>query len=360
MGLCASTDGHLTDAEKRQLSLDKAVNRQLDKAQQKDAQRDKIVKKLLLLGAGESGKSTLFKQMITIYGHGFPPEERKTYCSVIFTNIIACMRALCEAAPTYGGGVEAKESCQYVMEMQDDDMAQINSSNVHHFKELWKDPGILRAYENRSKFQLPDSAYYYFERLDVIAAPGYIPSEQDILRSRVKTSGIVVNDFLVEGNEFKMIDVGGQRNERKKWIACFEGVTAVLFIGVLSEYDLMLSEDDSQNRMVETLTLFEEICKSPFFVKTAMILMLNKRDSFLEKIKSVNLNVCPLFTDYTGPNTYEAGVQLIQDTFLAKAENKLIYTHVTCATDTNAMKIVFEAVKDIVIRAALNDVGLLG
>lgn len=359
MGLCASADGHLTEAEKRQLQLDKAVNRQLDKAQQKDAQRDKIVKKLLLLGAGESGKSTLFKQMITIYGHGFPVEERKTYCSVIYTNIIACMRALCEASPIYGG-VEAKEAYQYVMDMQDDDMAQINSANVHHFKDLWKDPGILRAYDNRSKFQLPDSAFYYFERLDAIAAPGYIPSEQDILRSRVKTSGIVVNDFLVEGNEFKMIDVGGQRNERKKWIACFEGVTAVLFIGVLSEYDLVLSEDDSQNRMVETLTLFEEICKSPFFVKTAMILMLNKRDSFLDKIKTVPLSVCPLYTDYPGPNTYEAGVQLIQDTFLAKAENKLIYTHVTCATDTNAMKIVFEAVKDIVIRAALNDVGLLG
>lgn len=359
MGLCASTDGHLTEAEKRQLALDKAVNRQLDKAQQKDAQKDKVVKKLLLLGAGESGKSTLFKQMITIYGNGFSQEECKTYCSVIYTNIIACMRALCEAAPTYGA-VECKEAYQYVMDMQDDDTAQINSTNVNHFKNLWKDPCIQKAYENRSKFQLPDSAQYYFERLDAIAAPGYIPTEQDILRSRVKTSGIVVNDFLVEGNEFKMIDVGGQRNERKKWIACFEGVTAVLFIGVLSEYDLVLSEDDSQNRMVETLTLFEEICKSPFFVKTAMILMLNKRDLFVEKIRTVPLTECPLFANYTGPNTYDAGLNLIQSTFLAKAESKLIYTHVTCATDTNAMKIVFEAVKDIVIRAALNDVGLLG
>jgi len=91
-----------------------------------------------------------------------------------------------------------------------------------------------------------------------------------------------------------------------------------------------------------------------------MILMLNKRDSFKDKIGTVPLKVCPLFSDYDGPETYEAGLQLIQDTFLAKAENKLIYTHVTCATDTNAMKIVFEAVKDIVIRAALNDVGLLG
>jgi GTPase SAR1 family protein len=358
MGLCASVDG-LTEQEKRQYAIDKSVNRQLDRVQQKDAQRDKIVKKLLLLGAGESGKSTLFKQMITIYGNGFPVEERKTYAPVVHTNTIQCMKALCEVGDKFGP-VECKASLEFVLELADDDNVRIDQTNVEHFKKLWADPGILAAFENRNQFQLPDSAKFYFDKLDTIAAPGYIPSEQDILRTRVKTSGIVVNDFLVEGNEFKMIDVGGQRNERKKWIACFEGVTAVLFIGVLSEYDLVLSEDDSMNRMCETLTLFEEICNSPFFVKTAMILMLNKRDSFLEKIDKVPLNVCPLFKDYKGPNTYDAGVALIQDTFHAKAKNKLIYTHITCATDTDNMKVVFEAVKDIVIRAALNDVGLLG
>jgi len=358
MGLCASHDS-LTDHERRQNVQDKVVNRQLDKVQQKDAQHDKMVKKLLLLGAGESGKSTLFKQMHTIYGKGFPAEERKGYTTVVFTNVVACMRALCEAAPHYGE-VECKDSLQYVLELQDDDSVRVDQSNVHHFKRLWADKTVRLAADNRSKFQLPDSADYYFERIDAIAAPDYIPSEQDLLRTRVKTSGIVSSDFSVEGNEFKMIDVGGQRNERKKWIACFEDVTAVLFIGVLSEYDLVLSEDESQNRMVETLILWEDICKSPYFVKTALILMLNKRDSFAEKITRVALNVCPVFKEYTGPSNYDVGIEVIRDAFLAKAQNKLVYTHVTCATDTNQMKVVFEAVKDIVIRAALNDVGLLG
>jgi len=358
MGLCASYEG-LTDQEKRQLQIDKGLNRQVDRQQQKDAQKDKSIKKLLLLGAGESGKSTLFKQMVTIYGPGWPVDERKTYTTVIYTNTIACMKALCEASSDFGD-VECKESLRYVLDLQDDDTAKIDVENVQHFKALWANPTIQLAYEGRSKFQLPDSAHYYLEKLDAIAAPDYIPSEQDIYRTRVKTSGIVVSDFLVDGNQFKMIDVGGQRNERKKWIACFEGVTAVLFFGVLSEYDLVLSEDDSQNRMVETLVLFEEICNSPFFVKTAMILMLNKRDSFLEKIAKVPLTACPLFKDYTGPNTYDAGVELIQETFHARAKNKLIYTHITCATDTNNMKVVLDAVKDIVIRTALNDFGLLG
>jgi len=42
-----------------------------------------------------------------------------------------------------------------------------------------------------------------------------------------------------------MFDVGGQRSERKKWIHCFEGVTAIIFIVAMSEYDLMLAEDQN-------------------------------------------------------------------------------------------------------------------
>lgn len=39
------------------------------------------------------------------------------------------------------------------------------------------------------------------------------------------------------------MDVGGQRSERKKWIHCFEDVTAILFFVALSAYDLGLRED---------------------------------------------------------------------------------------------------------------------
>lgn len=42
----------------------------------------------------------------------------------------------------------------------------------------------------------------------------------------------------------RMLDVGGQRSERKKWIHCFEGVTAIIFCVAMSEYDLVLAEDD--------------------------------------------------------------------------------------------------------------------
>lgn len=50
-----------------------------------------------------------------------------------------------------------------------------------------------------------------------------------------------------------MFDVGGQRSERKKWIHCFEGVTAIIFIVAMSEYDLTLAEDQEMVRSQSSL-----------------------------------------------------------------------------------------------------------
>lgn len=95
-----------------------------------------------------------------------------------------------------------------------------------------------------------------------------------------------------------MFDVGGQRSERKKWIHCFENVTTILFLVAISEYDQLLFEDETVNRMQEALTLFDSICNSRWFIKTSIILFLNKIDRFREK-----LPISPMknyFPDYEG------------------------------------------------------------
>ena len=98
-----------------------------------------------------------------------------------------------------------------------------------------------------------------------------------------------------------MFDVGGQRSERKKWIHCFENVTTILFLVAISEYDQLLFEDETVNRMQEALTLFDSICNSRWFIKTSIILFLNKIDRFREK-----LPISPMknyFPDYEGKST---------------------------------------------------------
>lgn len=116
-------------------------------------------------------------------------------------------------------------------------------------RSLWKDPGVKEAVRRSREFQLNDSAVYYFNSIDRMSGPGYMPTDQDILRSRVKTTGITETTFKVGELTYKLFDVGGQRSERKKWIHCFENVTALVFLVSLSEYDQMLYEDESVVRL---------------------------------------------------------------------------------------------------------------
>ena len=87
-------------------------------------------------------------------------------------------------------------------------------------------------------------------KIDEIKLPDYVPTQNDVLMARVRTSGIVTERYNIDNTTFEMYDVGGQRNERKKWIHCFEGVTAVIFVAAISEYDQKLFEDGETNRMV--------------------------------------------------------------------------------------------------------------
>lgn len=100
------------------------------------------------------------------------------------------------------------------------------------------------------------------------------------------------------GEVYRLYDVGGQRNERRKWIHLFEGVNAVIFCAAISEYDQMLFEDETQNRMMETKELFDWVLKQRCFEKTPFMLFLNKFDIFEEKIQKVPLTVCEWFKDY--------------------------------------------------------------
>lgn len=184
----------------------------------------------------------------------------------------------------------------------------------------------------------------YFDAIDRIAQPDYLPTDQDVLRSRVKTTGITETTFIIGDLTYRMFDVGGQRSERKKWIHCFENVTTILFLVAISEYDQLLFEDETVNRMQEALTLFDSICNSRWFVKTSIILFLNKIDRFKEK-----LPVSPMknyFPDYEGGADYAAACDYILNRFVSlnQAEQKQIYTHFTCATDTTQIRFVMAAV----------------
>ena len=108
-----------------------------------------------------------------------------------------------------------------------------------------------------------------------------------------------------------MFDVGGQRSERKKWIHCFEAVTCIIFCVALSEYDQVLLEVNSINRMEESLTLFGSIVNSAWFTRTSIVLFLNKIDIFRKKLLTVPLE--RYYPDYEGTSSYHSVRRIFVD-----------------------------------------------
>jgi len=341
----------------------KARNDEIESQLKRDRMMAKNEIKMLLLGAGESGKSTVLKQMKLIHHGGYTESERDSYKEIIFSNTIQSMRAILEAMPHLDIQLqppnEARRSIVLGLPLQLE--ADVLPPDVaDSVRGLWRDPGVREAVSRSREFQLNDSAVYYFNTIDRMAASNYLPTDQDILRSRVKTTGITETTFKVGELTYKLFDVGGQRSERKKWIHCFENVTALVFLVSLSEYDQMLYEDESVNRMQEALTLFDSICNSRWFVKTSIILFLNKIDLFSEKLPRSPLG--DYFPDYAGGDNYDAACSYLLNRFVSlnqSAATKQIYAHYTCATDTQQIKFVLSAIQDILLQLHLRECGLL-
>ncbi|KAL7672485.1 hypothetical protein ACOME3_007369 [Neoechinorhynchus agilis] len=356
MGLCASG---LSSDERTAMERSK----QLDKQLKEDAEKASKDVKLLLLGAGESGKSTILKQMKIIHMDGYSKDDFEQYREVVFSNTIqslaTILRAMSSLGINYKAAARERDAAMVIDKISRmADTEPFEPELLEAMKNLWSDDGVQECFGRANEYQLNDSAKYFLDKLDEIGSSGYLPNVQDILRTRVKTTGIVEINFTFRDLNFRVFDVGGQRSERKKWIHCFEDVTAIIFIVALSEYDQVLVEDETTNRMHESLRLFDSICNNKWFIKTSIILFLNKRDLFQEKICKSSLRKC--FPEYHGKDEFKEAAEYIQAQFVAqnKSEEKEIYCHLTCATDTENVQFVFDAVTDVIITNNLRASGL--
>uniref|UniRef100_A0A8C6PSA2 Guanine nucleotide binding protein (G protein), alpha transducing activity polypeptide 2 n=1 Tax=Nothobranchius furzeri TaxID=105023 RepID=A0A8C6PSA2_NOTFU len=329
-------------------SAEDKKSKELEKQLQEDADKEAKTVKLLLLGAGESGKSTIVKQMKILHQGGYTREEQMEFRAIIYGNILQSALAIIRGMEMLGidfGTPSAQEDAQKLQNLSDSiEEGTMPPELADVIKKLWKDSGVQAAFERAAEYQLNDSAVYTWLMFRLSRSG----------RAAISSQNNRCADFLN-----RMFDVGGQRSERKKWIHCFEGVTCIIFCGALSAYDMVLVEDDEVNRMHESLHLFNSICNHRFFALTSIVLFLNKKDLFEEKIKKVHLSIC--FPDYDGPNTYDDASNYIKTQFLdlnMKKGQKEIYSHLTCATDTKNVEIVFNAVTDIIIKENLKDCGL--
>ena len=137
-------------------------------------------------------------------------------------------------------------------------------------------------------------------------------------------------------------------------------MTSIVFLVALSEYDQFLYESENDNRMEESKALFKTIITYRWIQNASVILFLNKRDLLEEKIMSSNL--ADYFPEYNGPQKdVIAAREFIQDMFVDQNPDseKSIYSHFTCATDTENIRFVFAAVKDTILQLNLKEYNLV-
>ncbi|ORY07721.1 guanine nucleotide binding protein, alpha subunit [Basidiobolus meristosporus CBS 931.73] len=353
MGICLSQEEK--EARGRSLTIDRIIEH--------DNRRSNKECKILLLGSGESGKSTIVKQMKIIHQNGYTSEELSLFKATIFKNLIDSAQNLVLAMNKLQlepFEPKNKEYANIILNVRYEGgyAMKLTPEFVDATDSLWKDPIIPSLLEKHREFYLMDSAPYFFTHVKRIGSRNYIPNEADVLRARSKTTGIIETRFNMGQLSIHMFDVGGQRSERKKWIHCFEGVTSIIFCVALSEYDQVLLEESGQNRMTESLELFESIVNSRWFLRTSVIFFLNKIDLFREKLPRVPLS--NYFPEYTGGPDITKAAKYILWRFTQTNRAKLnIYPHLTQATDTSKIKLVFAAVKETILQNALKDSGIL-
>ncbi|TGO43060.1 hypothetical protein BHYA_0003g00140 [Botrytis hyacinthi] len=372
MGACMSSNVEDTEQRKRSQMIDKKL--------EEDSKRLRRECKILLLdlkdkgktcsmltfiatGSGESGKSTIVKQMKIIHQNGYTIDELALYRLTIYKNLIDCAKALVGAMRQMEIEPENpanKEYGSFLLEyvVDPDPHTPLNPRVGMAVASFWKDGHIDLLLARQSEFYLMDSAPYFFEEAGRIAAHDYIPTEADVLRARTKTTGIYETRFTMGSLSIHMFDVGGQRSERKKWIHCFENVTSIIFCVALSEYDQVLLEESNQNRMMESLVLFDSVVNSRWFMRTSIILFLNKVDLFKQKLGRSPLET--YFPDYSGGNDLNRAAKYLLWRFNQVNRAHLnLYPHLTQATDTSNIRLVFAAVKETILQNALKDSGIL-
>ncbi|KAH8928041.1 heterotrimeric G-protein alpha subunit (G-alpha, GPA3) [Atractiella rhizophila] len=376
----------------------------IEKRLAQDAKRQREVK-ILLLGAGESGKSTIVKQMKIIHQGGYNKQELMQARLSIYSNLLESAQAIVMALADLQLELQDPANKEYASQIlsyrlisldppvrfprrrlhresdasdssaearEEPPLPHFDESVEHQEERSYLTPDIVRAIESvwhdpiiplllergGYDWHMMDNAPHFLNRIKTIGQSDYVPSIEDVLKSRKKTTGLTETHFQSGRLIIHMVDVGGQRSERKKWINAFEDVTCIIFCVSLIEYDQVLREEARQNRLQESLDLFGMTIASRWFLRTAFMLFLNKSDLLPAKLKRAPFQ--SYFPSYDGGPKPGHVVNFLIDRFKElNVHHRDLQFRVTVATDSQDTKTVFTWVQDQLITRSFKESGLI-
>ncbi|RPD54524.1 G-alpha-domain-containing protein [Lentinus tigrinus ALCF2SS1-7] len=235
--------------------------------------------------------------------------------------------------------------------------------------ELWRDPKVHQRLAER-RIRLEESSGFYLDEIDRITAKMYFPTDDDVLKARLKTTGVVEHKFTLSKNsefrgvEWVIYDVGGARNQRQAWAPYFDDVNAIIFLAPISAFDQQLAEDPRVNRLEDSFQLWKSVIESRLLAHVNIVLFLNKCDLLKKKLES-GVRLRHYMPSYNRPNDYETVSQYFRNRFGAMHQSvtpnktRELFIHLTSVTDTRKTHMIITNVRDIILTANLKSSSLM-
>ncbi|KAF8872422.1 guanine nucleotide binding protein, alpha subunit [Infundibulicybe gibba] len=175
--------------------------------------------------------------------------------------------------------------------LQDDEPQQVLHACRRDMMVLWNDDGVREILRKR-KVKLEEGPGFFLNDLDRVTSLKYMPTDDDVLKARLKTVGVSEYKFEMEvaagrdsGTEWRIVDVGGSRSQRPTWAPFFDDVDAIIFLAPISGFDQVLQEDKTVNRLEDSVLLWKAVCSNKLLANVDLVLFLNKCDILERKLK---------------------------------------------------------------------------
>mmetsp|Transcript_64250 Transcript_64250/g.171368 ORF Transcript_64250/g.171368 Transcript_64250/m.171368 type:complete len:420 (-) Transcript_64250:129-1388(-) len=338
--------------------------------------------KVLLLGAGETGKSTILKQLALQYGKR-EHIDLTLFKSWLIRNATISIQQLLSAAEHFE--IQCDEELSTLVSALEPDAAKMSTEEATAVYELWSSEPIQRALDANRKQPTQwvlDQTPYYLNNLQTFVADDFVPTDEDVLKARTLTMGIKTVEFsdkvdpaylmsympleqatsLITQQEdrvfaelkWMLIDVGGQRNERRKWLHCLDDVLCLMWTVGLVEYQQVLYEEPDRVRILESLDLFSKWANNKQFQHMPIMLIFTKLDLFEATYDEERFR--EVFPRFTGPkNTGQnAAVRFLVKEFKSRLElrpqSSQVLTYTLDTTDPNDFEDMLHALRALVAR----------